>query len=266
MTKTISFNMLGRYGRLGNSMFQYAAVLGSARASGHNPICHLSGIPLMSECFELGSVQDGQIEPDLLLNEQGFNYQQIAHNIPFNRSVDFRGYFQTEKYFKHVETEVRQNFAFKQYIKDLAIEKIPEDVCVSVHVRRGDYVALAEYHHNQTMEYYHEALSKFPRHRPVFFSDDIAWCKENFSHIDKAVFVENEETLNTNATYNSDISGYVDMCAMSFCNDHIIANSSFSWWGAWLGQGNVVAPKKWFGSKKENENHEDIYCEGWMVV
>ena len=263
--KTISFNLLGNFGRLGNSMFQYAAVLGSARASGHQPVCHISAIPLMKECFTLGSVLDGQVESDLLLNEQDFKFQQIAHHLPYNRSVDFRGYFQSEKYFKHIKDEVLQNFYFNQHIRDIAITKIPNDVCVSVHVRRGDYINLKDYHHNQTLDYYYKALSKFPYHIPVFFSDDINWCKETFSDVPNAIFTENEDTLNLSSAFNSDVSGYVDMCAMSFCNDHIIANSSFSWWGAWLGGGNVVAPRKWFGSKN-NSDWSDIYCEGWTVL
>jgi len=264
--KTVSFNLLGNYGRLGNSMFQYAAVLGSARLSGHQPMCNISSIPLLHECFELGSIVDGQQpNPDLLLNEQDLGFQQIAHNLPFNRSVDLRGYFQTEKYFKHIEDEVRQNFSFKQHIRDIAIDKIPEDVCVSVHVRRGDYVVLSDFHPTLDLEYYHDALSNFPDHIPVFFSDDINWCKEQFSHIPNAVFIENEDTLNLSAGKDSDISGYVDMCAMSFCNDHIIANSSFSWWGAWLGQGNVVAPKKWFGPKIKYDC-SDIFCDGWTLI
>ena len=248
-------------------MFQYATVLGAAKKSGHVPFCNISGIPLFSECFDLGSVENGQVEPELILNERGFEYQEIVHNLPVDKSIDIRGYFQTEKYFKCVENEVRQDFTFKEHIRNKAIDKIPEDVCVSVHIRRSDYVNLQDYHFNQTTDYYYKALEHFPDHRPVFFSDDIAWCKEQFSGVkNDPIFVENEETLNTSAAHNSDISGYIDMCAMSFCNDHIIANSSFSWWGAWLGQGRVVAPSNWFGPKEAWKNHKDVYCEGWIVL
>ncbi len=248
-------------------MFQYATVLGAARKSGHIPFCNISGIPLLSECFDLGSVENGQVEPELILNEREFGYQEIVHNLPVDKSVDIRGYFQTEKYFKYIEDEVRQNFTFKQHIKDLAIKHIPEDVCVSVHVRRGDYVNLKDHHYNQSVDYYMEALKRFPDHVPVFFSDDINWCKEVFSDVpNNPVFIENQESLNLSSAKNSDISGYIDMCAMTFCNDHIIANSSFSWWGAWLGQGNVVAPKNWFGPKEAWKDHSDVYCEGWVVV
>ena len=267
MTKTVGFNLLGNYGRLGNSMFQYAAVLGAARTSGHIPMCNISGIPLFAECFELGSVTNGQIEPDLILNEKEFLYQDIVHNLPKDKSVDLRGYFQTEKYFKHIDEEIRSNFTFKENIRNAAVKKIPNEVCVSVHVRRGDYIALSEFHPTQSVEYYEEALTKFPDHQPIFFSDDPSWCREKFSHItNDPIFIESDKDLNLSSSRESDISGYIDMCAMSLCNDHIIANSSFSWWGAWLGQGRVVAPKNWFGPAKRISDHSDIYCDGWTLV
>tara|TARA_R110002096_G_scaffold420317_1_gene625326 strand:+ start:63 stop:860 length:798 start_codon:yes stop_codon:yes gene_type:complete len=264
--KTISFNLLGNYGRLGNSMFQCAAVIGSAKHSGHEPVCNISNIPLIKECFELEHIRDGITDPDFFVYEDDDGtYVNETEDFPPQYSIDLRGYFQTEKYFRNAKNEVRENFSFKQHIRDIAINKIPEDVCVSVHVRRGDYVSLTDHHPTQPVEYYREALSLFPNHRPVFFSDDIAWCKENFSDIPGAIFTENENTLNLSAALNSDISGYVDMCAMSFCNDHIIANSSFSWWGAWLGQGNVVAPKNWFGPAI-TKNSNDICPDHWTLI
>tara|TARA_R100001443_G_scaffold109894_1_gene121536 strand:+ start:370 stop:1167 length:798 start_codon:yes stop_codon:yes gene_type:complete len=264
--KYISFNNMGKFGRLGNSMFQYATVLGASKTNGHLPACNVSGIPLFSECFELGSVSDQVIPEELLYIEKEFSFNDRVLDIPTDRSVDLRGYFQSEKYFKHIENEVRNNFTFTDSVRNVAIEKIPEDVCVSVHVRRGDYVNLGDHHHNQSIEYYQEALEHFPDHIPVFFSDDIDWCKETFSTVkNNPIFIDNEDTLNLSASLNSDMSGYVDMCAMSFCNDHIIANSSFSWWGAWLGQGNTIAPKTWFGPSGP-QDWQDIYCEGWITL
>ena len=109
-----------------------------------------------------------------------------------------------------------------------------------------------------TLKYYLE-------HNEMLDDDDIEWCKQTFGHIDGAVFVENEDTLNLEATVSSDESAYVDMCAMSFCNAHIIANSSFSWWGAYLGEAPTVAPATWFGPKGPQDWH-DIYCPEWTVL
>ena len=263
--KTLSFNKMGNFGRLGNAMFQYAVVLGLARKTGHSPTCNISAIPLFSDCFKLGSVEDCSSEPDLVLSEDGFGYSDMEKTLSPAASIDLRGYFQSEKYFKHIEDEIRQNFKFKKHIKDLAEKKLPDTKCVSVHIRRGDYTNLSEYHHNQSLDYYHNALDMFGGCVPVFFSDDIEWCRDNFSDVDKSIFVENESSLNLSPKKNSDISAYIDMCAMSMCDSHIITNSSFSWWGSWLGKGKTVAPKKWFGPKGP-KNWSDIYVEGWHIL
>ena len=105
------------------------------------------------------------------------------------------------------------------------------------------------------MDYYKKAIDIIEEdHYPVIFSDDINWCKNNLDMPD--------------AFYSDGNDQFVDMCLMSNCDSHIIANSSFSWWGAWLGCGikqkTVVAPQKWFGPKLEDKNTNDIYCEGWF--
>ena len=266
--KSISFNLLGRYGRLGNSMFQYSAVLGAARSTGHTPCCNITAIPLLSHCFELGSVQDKQVSADLIYNESGFSYDPSVKNLPVDMNIDLCGYFQSEKYFDHVADEVKQNFTFKDHIMEVAQKKIPDrDTCVSVHVRRGDYVTIySDTHPAQSVEYYMNSLNQFPYHRPVFFSDDIDWCKETFSSIkNDPLFIENEDTLNLSAAHNSDISGYIDMCAMTLCNAHIISNSSFSWWGAYLGGGKTIAPKTWFGPRGPSD-WQDIYAKEWSLL
>ena len=123
---------------------------------------------------------------------------------------------------------------------------------MSVHVRRGDYLKLSHIYRILNEDYYNTALKKFEHHTPVFISDDIDWCKNTFSDLDNAVFVENE-------------TQFVDMCVMTMCNAHIIANSSFSWWGAWLGGGKTIAPKNWF-TENGPPNWEDIYCDEWELL
>jgi hypothetical protein len=89
----------------------------------------------------------------------------------------------------------------------------------------------------------------------MVFSDDIEWCKENLQL--------------ENSTFVSTDSDYVDLCLMSMCNHHIIANSSFSWWGAWLNKNKdkkVVAPNQWFGSAYEHYKLNDLYCENWIII
>ena len=89
---------------------------------------------------------------------------------------------------------------------------------------------------------------------PVIFSDDIKWCKNNMKWLpENTVYMEND--LN------------VDLCVMSWCNAHIIANSSFSWWAAWLRgkNGKTVAPSRWFGPKGQ-QDWQDIYCDEWKVI
>jgi len=271
--KTISFNHLGNIGRLGNCMFQYATVLGAARWNKHKPIAWLGNVPYMEDCFVLGSVEDRKKYADFLVYmepQNHFGYSETLTKLPEDKNIDLYGYFQTEKHFKHIEQEVRDNFTFTELVTIPAAEKIPcDDMCVSVHIRRGDYLNAQNFHPCPPLDYYATALNHFPKHRPIFFSDDIEWCKKVFSGFLRnrsgAVFIDNEDTISTSNAVPSDMTAYVDMCAMSLCDSHIIANSSYSWWGAWLGKGETVAPKTWFGPDGP-KNWQDIYCEGWIVL
>ena len=106
------------------------------------------------------------------------------------------------------------------------------------------------------MEYYKKALSKFDASRQVvIFSDDPAWCMK-------------QELFGDDRFLVSEAAGpYHDLYLMSQCEDFIIANSSFSWWGAWLGGGDkVIAPQRWFGSNNAHLNTKDLYCRGWQIL
>ena len=129
---------------------------------------------------------------------------------------------------------------------------------IALHVRRTDY---SQYTHHPIcgVEYYEKALSYFDSDRPVIvFSDDPLWCH------DEATFADDRFMISQSGDQ------YVDLCLMTMCTDFIIANSSFSWWGAWLSESankQVVAPSKWFGPPLDQQhNTQDLYCEGWMKV
>ena len=149
---------------------------------------------------------------------------------------------------------------------------------IFLHVRRGDpgladkrgfkwaYVNLAHQHPVQPLEYYEKALAEFDESLPVVvFSDSIEWCKEQeFFQNDRFMFSEPEDTHSDGA-----LVPYLDMCLMSLCDHAIIANSSMSWWGAWLIQNpnkKVIAPSMWFGSDYADKDTKDLYCENWKVI
>lgn len=252
MSHKISFNLLGKYGRLGNQMFQYAALFAASEKSGKTPCANISGTNLDTG-FELTRVEDelmdgeGVIyqEPDFSFTDQLFSAAKMI-----DANIDIRGYFQSQKYFADYEMEIKDEFDFRPEIRE-CVHLLPTEPCVSLHIRRTDYLMMSKTHHNLPMEYYQEAMKEFNGYRPVVFSDDIEWCKENLSWLDKPVFISNDE--------------FRDMFLMSMCNGHIMANSSFSWWASYLGGGKTVAPKTWFGPEGP-QDWQDIYLDEWTLL
>lgn len=199
------------------------------------------------------------------------NYNYYAFDPSFLKKKDdtyFEGlWWQSEKYFNAIRETLLKDFELKEGFGTEA-EKVAESIRqteypVSIHVRRGDYandpLTLA-YHGLATLEYYKEALIAITKKvaHPVFyvFSDDINWAKEHITFPYPALFVS-ERT----------ISAPEELVLMSQCKHHIIANSSFSWWGAWLSKSPdkvVIAPKKWIAD--ETVNTSDVCPEEWLRI
>lgn len=178
------------------------------------------------------------------------------------RNCAFVGYWQTEKYFSHIRNTLLKDFSFRQGDTKFEVfkQKLRDDRSyVSVHIRRGDYLMSTEaYGELAATEYYKNAMeyinARVSNPKYVYFSDDMQWVKENFED-DKGIFIE--DTLFDN------YSAWYDMCLMSCCASNIIANSSFSWWGAWLNVNPnkiVIAPNRWL----MNRSTPDIWCEDWI--
>jgi len=261
----IGFNALGKLGRLGNQMFQFAAVKGIARNRGVQ-FC----IPPSAQKDEWN---DHQIFiPFKLKNTTPLNVQYIDAGRPtivegtfhFNENlfntcsdwVTLQGFFQTEKYFKHIEDEIRGDFTFNDDILGPSLQTFSNfENPISLHVRRTDYTTNPN-HTALSLEYYQKALSAFPTGQVLVFSDDPKWCfEQNIFKDDRFLISEN-----TNQ--------YVDMCLMTLCKRHIIANSSFSWWGAWLAKSeHVIAPKGWFeGSNNSHLDTKDLIPKEWELI
>ena len=175
-----------------------------------------------------------------------------------------QGYWQSEKYFAHVATRIRNDFRFRQPLPQTENElarRIITTNSISVHIRRGDYIKprrRADYE-VCTATYYRRAVKYITQHikSPVFFvfSDDPVWGQQQNVFPTDTVYVTGHTGLNA----------YIDMQLMSMCRHHIIANSSFSWWGAWLGQTDdsiVVAPHTWFRIRQR----PDILPSNWITI
>ena len=262
----IGYNHLGKNGRLGNQMFQYATTRGIAASKGYDFTIPDSDFQdqwndhqlfdafRMSGAKNIGFI-DAQYykEPD---NHSHVYLQDFVDNCPDN--ISLYGYFQTEKYFKHIANDIREDFTFVDNILTPCKEAFSFDDVISLHVRRSDYLSATNvaYHSNCGDNYYENALKEFDSNLPVLiFSDDTEWCKQQDIFKPKRFFIS--ETGNN----------LMDMCLMTMCNHHIIANSSFSWWGAWLANSqNVVAPKQWYGPAGEHQSTQDLYLPHWKVL
>ena len=256
----ITYSALGNNGRLGNQLFQYALLLGvQAKLDRNIVLPETIGNIQLFQCFDIKGCHffnERDIFSPCKFEERQFHFDKKVFRTEDH--TDFKGYFQTEKYFEHCLDKVREIFIFKEEIRDRAnqwIESYKQHNLVSLHVRRTDYVHLPNHHPLCTLDYYKAAIAEFPDAHFIIFSDDIEWCKENLQ-------IEN-------ATFADTGSDYVDLCVMSMCNHHIIANSSYSWWGAWLNSSEtkrVIAPKIWFGPAYFHWKIEDIYLPYFTIL
>jgi hypothetical protein len=194
--------------------------------------------------------------------EPHFEYWQAINEVP--NDCYLMGYWQSEKYFSAISEQIREDFSFRLAINNQNTQlafKISQHNAVSLHIRRGDYAnnpTVTATHGLCPISYYHNAI-EYIAHRvkqPYFFifSDDIVWAKENLKMDLHSTYID----------HNQGAESYNDMRLMSLCRHHIIANSSFSWWGAWLNP-NIdkiaIAPKQWF---VKDVNTQDLIPKDWV--
>ena len=264
---TISFNMLGHHGRLGNQMFQYATLKSIATKHGYDftipPSSFLDSWHdhQLFEGFELCGLPKENIRYNQTNNrvEEGYFHfnQELYEQCPDN--VDLFGYFQTEKYFSEIAEDVKKDFTFKENILLVAQEyrnSIDNKEVISLHIRRGDYVN-QPWHGCCPLEYYQKGLSMLDDSIPVIiFTDDPKWVLEQPMFDSDRFYVSQGN------------SNLFDMCLMTLCDYHIIANSSFSWWGAWLSNSKkVIVPRRWFGPPLSEQNDtKDLIPDRWIKI
>jgi hypothetical protein len=283
-------------GGLGNQLFQYAAARAVALKLDGQVVLDISGLRqnnsrATNRVYELDAF-------NINANITSCNYRQyffakylpklykllwlskpcVEHSFAYDPSVSmlqtsayFLGFWQSYKYFSEFSEILRREISPKKKLSHLGQKYehlIRSDKnSVAVHVRRGDYVSLlsaANFHGVLPKEYYlngmRAVLEKIVGANFYFFSDDVDWCVKNFSTLNKVTFIE----------YSKDRESWEDLILISLCRHHIIANSSFSWWGAWLSDGSisnkniVIAPKRWF--LKFDSNCEDRFPPHWQLI
>ncbi|OQA39078.1 MAG: Glycosyl transferase family 11 [Parcubacteria group bacterium ADurb.Bin316] len=196
-----------------------------------------------------------------IIIEPNFNFCQDILKIKNNCYLS--GDWQSEKYFIESEDVIRKDLTLKNELSDLSkqwIGKIESCASVSLHIRRGDYVSnpkTNQFHGTCDLAYYQRAISAIAKkiNNPEFFvfSDDIEWAKNNLK-IDYPIYFVSDKN----------IPDYEELIIMSKCKYNIIANSSFSWWGAWLNNNPdkiVIAPQKWFNAPTDTS---DLIPEKWI--
>lgn len=246
----VTFNMLGRYGRLCNQMYQIAGVIGIARRNGFDfafpywkNYDHLErfgsseDIDIQKHFVNPLPLYDGPTLPDYPV---GWGY----HDVNLTQSVSLSGHFQSEKYFEHALDEVRWYFTMRD-------EPLVNSY-VAIHVRRGDYDD--RYHPRIPESYYRAAMAEFPGQRFMVFSDDIPACKEMFGS--EVEYPEGRDYLE-------------DFKLLKRCHSFIVANSSYSAMAAILGDApdkRVIAPRPWFGPAYAQITGEDIYGLNWKIL
>jgi len=258
---TVSTRLMGG---LGNMMFQISAAFAVSLRDEKDFICDTENMMIPHKSYDYYSNNifrkikfSNEFENFEVINEQGFNYHKIPSTVG---DVKLNGYFQSEKYFIDFKKEISNLFEIDQNT-DLYLnqkyQKILNNKTCSIHVRRGDYTHLPNHHPTQKIDYYKNASKIIGVEKTyLIFSDDIEWCKLNFDFLENKIFI----------TDNTD---FQDLYLMSKCDDNIIANSTFSWWGAWLNPNpnkKVIAPKIWFGNFYSNFDTSDLYFQDSIIL
>lgn len=289
-------------GGLGNQMFQYAFAYSVSRKLNQSFELDVSDFetywhphnssnywhPYQLNVFQIkheSTPHKVKLKERSLLNRAAIKLKTIKHKLlikdyyqepyyhfdknVFNIQGDtyFTGFWQSERYFKEYRDELLVQFDLKKPLcakSKKYKEAILSNNSICLHIRRGDYVTDSNtnaFHGVCPLEYYQKATKYITQNISescfYIFSDDLNWAKGNLDFIENKIFIESEEG----------IPNYEEMHLMTLCKHNIIANSSFSWWGAWLNQNpdkKVIAPKQWFADSSINT--KDLIPKTWISL
>ena len=279
-------------GGLGNQMFQYAAARKLSVKYGVDLLLDHSYLERNSQDrygftarnfeLEVFRITANRFSPEMVdkffdakevEHIELYNEKPVSYDAFFKKVSDcayINGYFQSYRYFEDIRQILSVDFSFNHnpeiVLNSSTISQIRNANAVAIHIRRGDYVSQSNIHNLYyilPLSYYQKAinivLEKQPNLEFFVFSDDIRWAEQNLVHSKaKLHFVLKNNSPN-----------WLDMYLMSICKHNIIANSTFSWWAAWLNNNEdkiVIAPKKWFQQPREGIKLRDLCPSEWIKM
>lgn len=266
----VIFERLGGWG-LGNSMFQIATTIAVAEHNnttyGFPDNCAFRKIRFENQSFFKNELPWVDFEKETSNGYEFWGFGDVGFR-PFpktDKTLLIDGFFQTEKYFKQCRDKVLNVFELnpqhKEYIQT-KYKHLIEDNCCVLHVRRGDYATARELIILDTKYYKNATDCIGNKTHFLVFSDDISWCKNNLDFLPHKTFIEEGNDI-------------LEMHLMTYFKKHIIANSTFSWWGAWMADNSsVIIPNptnNWFSdvyyqATKNTSTYEDLICENWVAL
>tara|TARA_B110000208_G_scaffold191873_1_gene260652 strand:+ start:1072 stop:1893 length:822 start_codon:yes stop_codon:yes gene_type:complete len=205
--------------------------------------------------------------------EKDFYYTKIPDNI-HNNNVKFIGYYQSYKYFKHNQSKIIKLIDLdhqQKVVKDKYLNIYNLNNLISLHFRIGDFKKIKEYHPIQDIQYYISALNKIKKQVNLSKVDILCFFEEkDINLVNKNIqLLENNFKDSNFIKINTKISDYEQFLLMSLCKHNIIANSTFSWWAAYLNKYPnkiVIYPSIWFGIKNSSLNTQDLFPSNWIKV
>lgn len=260
-TKKIIVDIVGpshiNYG-LGNQMFQIAAALSYAKDNGvtaHFPCLRSPWYGQYTKNIFRKLNTDAIEEQVFSYTEPSFYFSQLP--VREESLLISNSYLQSPKYFETNREHILDTLVLtadeEEYLKDKYASALSVESC-SLHVRRGDYLNAKNYHTCLwDTDYYKKALKQVPSEKVLIFSDDPEWAGHQFPQ-DKFLVVTEED--------------YLELFLMSYCKNNIIANSTFSWWGAWMNKNKnkkVISPSAWFGDAAKVSS-KDLIPEEWITL
>lgn len=251
-------------GGIGNQLFQIAATYALALRNNDNACFDLSSCHTPNQGYSSKKYKDNILSK--INNVNNYNFRHTYNEprfgyeeLPYTNDLLLTGYFQSELYFNDYKYEIIDLFEIPSINKTKVKEDfiwwdINDKPITSIHIRRGDYLNHPDFHPVCGIEYYEKAISEIGDSYFVFISDDMDWVRKNFKGRDY-VFPEYKDEI-------------LDLTVMMMCDNNIISNSSFSWWGAYLNKNEnkkVVTPKNWFGPLGPKDT-EDIIPKDWVIL